>query len=48
MGLGGEAGGGQNADYGDVGVEGGKIVVGFQGAVDDGGEIVEGVVLGWS
>ena len=45
-GLGGAAGGIEDADYGDVGVEGGEVVLRLQGAAQDGGELVEGVVVG--
>ena len=44
-GLGGAAGGVEDADNGDVGVERGEVAVRFEGAVEDGGEVVEGVVV---
>ncbi len=45
-GLGGAAGGVEDADDGDVGVEGGEVVVGVEGAAEDGGEVVGRVVVG--
>ncbi len=40
-GLGGAAGGVEDADDGDVGVERGEVVLGFQRALEDGGEVVD-------